>query len=79
MANNRMFLVCRGCGKPLMIGKVMSSNYSTATLDGEEFNNDLLNFYGNHAFCSEKEEVHNENQFKLCYEIAWDKEVEELK
>ena len=66
MANNRMYLVCRGCNENFMLGKTMSSGYYAHR---EDYQSELNDFYDKHSFCGE---VHNENQFELSYEIAID-------
>ena len=68
MANNRMYLKCRGCNKTLLLGKVLGSEYYTHY---DDMNNKLNEFYDKHAFCSENKEVHNENQFELEYETLY--------
>ena len=71
MANNRMWLVCRGCGTGFMLGKTFSSGYYTSN---EDFENNLNTFYDEHAFCGG---VDNENMFELQYETAHDDGVKE--
>ena len=74
MANNRMYLVCRGCNESFMLGKTMSCGYYAHR---ENYQSELNEFYDKHSFCDELKQVHNENQFELSYEIAYDKEVKE--
>lgn len=71
MANNRMWLVCRGCGTGILIGKIMSSGYYTSV---DSFEDNLNEFYDTHAFCGN---VNPENMFEMQYESACDDGVKE--
>lgn len=75
MANNRMWLVCRGCGKKILLGKTMLSGYY---VHYDDIQTELNNFYGEHAFCDEKEEVYSENQYELAYDTAIDEGIKEI-
>ncbi|HEY5585697.1 MAG TPA: hypothetical protein VIK78_14575 [Ruminiclostridium sp.] len=75
MANNRMYLVCRGCNKGFMIGKTMLDGYYTSQ---EDFEHKLNEFYSLHDYCNITKEVNSENQFELAYETAVDEDVKEL-
>jgi hypothetical protein len=74
MANNSMWLVCRGCGKALLLGKVHQSAYST---HHEDMNKKLNEFYNLHSFCDKNNEVSNENQFELAYDFAKEEGIKE--
>jgi hypothetical protein len=78
MANNRMYLKCRGCDKTFLLGKVLGSNYYVNYGMDNKMQRELNDFYDEHGFCSEKKEVHNENQFELEYEFKRDDEEIEV-
>ena len=66
MANNRMYLECRGCGEKILLAKHFGSGYTV-------YYNDLTlkldDFMTEHAFCGD---VNYENQFKISYEFEYD-------
>lgn len=85
MANNRIYLRCKHCGKGFFLGKSFGGHYYT---DNNYYKNDIItdlnNFYKKHCFCGEKEntddinyleprfmkeEKHYENNFEVAYEI----------
>lgn len=68
MANNRMYLTCRGCGEGFFLGKIMSSGYYQHM---DDFQEKLNVFFDKHHCCGD---VHYENQYELRYEIVWDEE-----
>lgn len=71
MANNRMWLRCRGCGELLLLGKMYGTGY------GAHYTNLSIvadEYYEQHDCCGN---VHYENQFELVYDIARDKESKE--
>jgi len=72
-----MFLVCRGCGKWFMLGKIFSDGYYTHSTDFD-FEKKLNEFYDAHSFCVESAQVDPENQFEIAYEIANEKGIKEI-
>jgi len=87
MANNRIFLRCRGCGAAFNLGKTFAEGYSRGRYTGEaDLLTELNNFYDKHTFCRYKNEVDESNieylepKFKHtnyheenAYEIAYEK------
>jgi len=74
MANNRMYLVCRGCNDGLLMGKTLGGGYYTFY---DNMTKTLDDFYEEHAFCDKKNEVNWENQFEIRYESANEDGVKE--
>ena len=72
MADNRMCLVCRGCGNALLLGKALGGEYHTFH---NNMNMCLTIFYKDHSYCGDN--IHPENQFSLSYETAHDEDVTE--
>ena len=50
MANNRLYIRCKQCGKCVFIGKHFGGSLKTS-LDNETFVNELNEFYGEHIYC----------------------------
>lgn len=67
MANNRMYLKCRGCGATFLLGSCMVTPYTVGSYR-KDFKESLNNFYEEHYLCSKDRSVCAENQFTLCYE-----------
>lgn len=66
MANNRIYLKCKGCGKMMFLGKTFGDGYYWIQYDGHEsLTKELNNFYNEHAFCAEIPD----NGFEIEYEI----------
>lgn len=62
MANNRMFLKCKGCGEYYVLAKYYPSTmWHTRREDNESFNEWL----GKHTYCGME---HTEDNFELEYE-----------
>jgi len=78
MANNRMYLRCKGCGKTFLLAKFYpSTGYYTNVIDefAEEYVNRLDKYLDKHrGGCSCTEDP--ENIFEIVYEHADDKKVE---
>ena len=86
MANNRMYLRCRKCGRYFFLGKVYSEYFTDDVYYKHGLIHALNEFYDEHAFC-DKEPItddnfldpkfepckpHYENQFELAYEFDYD-------
>lgn len=57
MANNRIFLRCRGCGAGFNLGKTFAEGYSRGRYTGEaDLLTELNNFYEKHTFCRYRNE-----------------------
>lgn len=83
MANNRMYLKCRSCGKSIYIGGELGSPYWIAKRDGkhEDFRDDLNEFYEQHHYCYEGDsniKISTTNQFTLAYEDLEDIDISVL-
>jgi hypothetical protein len=76
MANNRMYLVCKGCDKGFLLGKTMSTGYHTF-YDAKDLHDDINDFFSEHHCCDEKREVHYDNQFEIRYEFAHEEDLKE--
>ena len=50
MANNRMYLRCRGCGEELMLGKCLSYGWYFS-IPEQEKGEQLQEFLGRHSHC----------------------------
>lgn len=78
MANNRMFLICKGCGAEIMLGKTLGDEWYFS-IPEEEKGKQLQEFLNKHCHCCEgmtKEECggvspfdsFNFEPFELTYE-----------
>ena len=82
MANNRMYLVCRICGKSLLIGKILGIEFYIPPCYSNCLEKKLNDFYVKHSMgkCSKNgnNSISAENQFELRYESAIDSGMKEL-
>ena len=83
MANNRIYLRCRRCGKSIFLGKCFGDGYYTNDVyyKDKTFIEALNNFYDKHNFCYDEpvdehlepkfvaKDVNNENSFEIAYEV----------
>lgn len=85
MANNRIFLRCKNCGKGLFLGKSFGCEYMTWQTKENELVDSLNDFFEEHCFCEhtpeetknyidlepkfKQEKTHYENRFEIAYEI----------
>ena len=73
MANNRLYIRCRSCGKYIHIGSHMGHCYWTPSPD---FQDKLDDFYQEHAFCQFDKDpkgadgFSDRGDFEIAYEIA---------
>ena len=51
MANNRIYLRCRGCGDALYLGKSYLSGFHFQRLSGPPLENRLNDFFETHNYC----------------------------
>lgn len=86
MANNRIYLRCRTCGKTLFLGKCFGDGYYTNNdyYKDNTFLESLNKFYGEHNWCDGDpvdehlepkfvaKDVDNENNFEIAYEFYKD-------
>ena len=95
MANNRMYLRCKNCGKGFFLGKCFGWQYGTnENYYKYGFINELNKFYSEHCGCDKeedkrdieylepkfkKEDRHYENQFEIAYETFYKDEDLESK
>ena len=69
MANNRLYLRCRGCGKQFFLGKRLSGGYWASeyhAYNGVPMTDRLNNFYDEHECCSGS----GPDCFELAYEFT---------
>ena len=71
MANNRMWLRCRGCGTKFLLGKSYGSGYNPYYTD---MTTCISEYYEEHNDCGN---VEPENQFELVYEHSYSDNVKE--
>lgn len=64
MANNRMYLRCRKCGRTLYIGKTFLDGYyyypTKEYMKGRTFQEILNDFYEEHTWCCQDRNLENE-------------------
>lgn len=68
MANNRIYIRCKGCGATLFLGKTFSDGYYWQPYGGEPLEDQLNGFYDKHTYCSlpkEKRKRYDERLFPL--------------
>ena len=92
MANNRIYLRCKNCGKGFFLGKCYGGSYFT---EDDYYKEGIIialnNFYEEHCFCNKgisendleyyeprfvKEERDYENNFEIAYEYYYGKDEE---
>lgn len=67
MANDRMYIRCKGCGKCYFLAKCYSNGYYV--LEEEELFHNLNVFFDEHKFCnSENHDGYDYPDFELVYE-----------
>jgi hypothetical protein len=79
MANNRMYLKCKGCGEEFMLAKCFGEGYYMddylEAYHGKTTMERLNNFFDEHHICYKNEtddnpmNWHYENGFELTYEF----------
>lgn len=95
MANNRIYLRCKNCGKGFFLGKCFGWQYGTSEAYYKHgFINELNKFYSEHCGCVneedkidieyleprfKKEDRDYENQFEIAYETFYNDEGLESK
>ncbi len=74
MANNRIYLRCKGCGEELFLGKRFDAGYFyqrypivNGVAQGRHLEEELNNFYDKHDLCGKGFD---------CFEIAYEYEPE---
>jgi len=70
MANNRIYLRCKGCGETLFLGKTYLDGYYWTSYDGVPLDRKLNDFYEKHNYCSRqkvdaKQMMYDEKLFPL--------------
>ena len=67
MANNRIYLECKGCGEKFFMGKRFGDAYfiSDYPADKKPFKDRLNDFYENHFYCKDE----GADCFKISYEF----------
>lgn len=80
MADNRMYLRCRTCGRTFYLGKSFGSYYILPSRYKVGMEEAINEFYEEHSFCCkdavdeelepkfEPRDVHYENRFEIAYE-----------
>lgn len=58
MANNRIYLRCKGCGDTLFLGKESGGGYYWENYHNKSLEDSINEFYDKHYFCS-NEKVQN--------------------
>lgn len=70
MANDRMWLKCKGCGETFLLGKTLCEGYYL--FEPETFVRRLNDFFDKHAFCVEAENGGGKIQ---TFELVYDSDV----
>jgi hypothetical protein len=68
MADNRMYLRCKCCGKTLFLGKRFGNGYYINEYRDVPFIDRLNNFYDDHVYCR--------GQGQDCFEIEYEMKPE---
>ena len=71
MANNRIYLRCKACGKMLFLGKHFCQGFYYSSHDGETLKKMLNDFYDEHAYCDEEYPLE-------CFDIRYETEPNDL-
>lgn len=66
MANNRLRIKCRVCGKTFPIAKSMGGGYYLSPAFSEK---GLEEFLDEHTFCDKGDEIGDEGDFCIAYEF----------
>lgn len=56
MANNRLYIRCKGCGAELYLAK----NFAYAYIVNDDIEEKLTKFFEDHAFCDCKDNKHHD-------------------
>jgi hypothetical protein len=85
MANNRIYLRCRGCGDVLYMGKSFLEGFYYLSYDGIPLERKLNDFYDEHNYCDKPKHralpVYDEKAFPLpedcsvmdgCFDIVYE-------
>ena len=75
MANNRIYLKCRGCGEVLYLGKRYAGAYWYSDYEGKDLKTKLNDFYDEHWDCRGS----SFDNFEIAYEDEPDREAEVIK
>ena len=85
MANNRIYLRCRGCGEVLFLGKSYLHGFWYESYNGTPLERKLNDFYDDHNYCSRPKKegpfAYDEKAFPLpdncsgwdgCFDVVYE-------
>lgn len=68
MANNRLYLTCRGCGETLFLGKHMMDGFYWQDYGGGPLQEQLNEFFDKHIWCN--------GEPLECFDVEYEEEPE---
>jgi hypothetical protein len=72
MANQRMYLKCRGCGEKILLSKHMVADPISCWFISDDIGEILNDFVDKHNYCCITNNVHEYHQFELEYEMSFE-------